>query len=77
MAFTGPNYECLYADVGTNGKVNDGGVWNKCGFSKALESQKFSIPNPRCLPGGFQRIPFDLIEDDAFALKIPMMKPYL
>ena len=22
-----PNYECLYYDIGTNGRVNDGGVW--------------------------------------------------
>ena len=27
-AITGPEYECLYADVGSNGRVNDSGVWN-------------------------------------------------
>ena len=52
MAITGPSYESLYIDLGTNGRVNDGGVWNKCGFSKARENQELSIPNPRCLPGG-------------------------
>ena len=26
MAVSGPDYECLYADVGTNGRVSDGGV---------------------------------------------------
>ena len=51
-AITGPSYECLYADLGTNGRVNDGGIWNKCGFSKARENQELSIANPRCLPGG-------------------------
>ena len=66
MAIAGPSYEYLYTDVGTNGRVNDGGVWNKCGFSKALENQELSIPNPRCLPGGVQRIPFVVIGDDAF-----------
>ena len=30
MAVAGPDYECLYADLGTNGRVSDGGVWNKC-----------------------------------------------
>ena len=39
MAIAGPNYECLHADAGTNGRVNNGGVWYKCGFSKALENQ--------------------------------------
>ena len=39
MAIAGPSYECFYVDVGTNGRVNEGGVWDKCGFSKALENQ--------------------------------------
>ena len=69
-------YECLYGDVETNGRVNDGGVWNKCGFSKALENQELSIPNPRCLPEEVKIIPFVLIGDDGFALKTHMMKPY-
>ena len=76
MAIAGPNYECLHADAGTNGRVNNGGVWYKCGFSKALENQEHSIPIPRCLPRGVQRIPFVLIADDAFVLKTHMMKPY-
>ena len=76
MILIGFSYECLYADLGTNGRVIDVGVWNKCGFSKARESQELSIPNPRCLPGGVQRIPFVLMEDDAFALKTHMMEPY-
>ena len=46
MAIAGPNYECLYADTGTNGRVKDGGVWNKCGFLEALETQELSVPNP-------------------------------
>ena len=38
MAIAGPSYECLYVDVGTNGRVIDVGVWNKWIFSKALEN---------------------------------------
>ena len=29
MAIDGLSYEYLYADIGTNGKVNDADVWNK------------------------------------------------
>ena len=76
MAIAGPSYECLYADVGANGRVNDGGVWNKCGFSNAIENNQLSLPTLRCLPGGVQNIPFVLIGDDAFALKKHMMKSY-
>ena len=75
MAIPGPSYECLYADVGTNGRVNDGGVWNKCGFSKKLENQELSIPNSRFLTGGVQGILFVLVRDDAFTLKTHVMKP--
>ena len=66
----------VYADVGANGRVNDGAVWNKCGFSNAIENNQLSLPTPRCLPGGIQNIPFVLIGDDAFALEKHMMKPY-
>ena len=76
MAIVGPSYESLYADVGANVRVNDGIVWNKCDFSKALEKQELSIPNPRCLPRGVQRIPFVLIGDDAFMVNTYMMKSY-
>ena len=79
IAIANPSYECLYPDEETNGRVNDHGISylvNKCGFSKALESQELSMPNPRCLPGGVQRIPFVLIGDNTFTLKTNMMKPY-
>ena len=70
MAITGPSYEFLNADIGTNGRVNDGG------FSKALENPELPLLNPRCLPGGVQRVPLVLIGDDVFALKTHMIKPY-
>ena len=28
IAIAGPSYECLYADIGTNRRTSDGGVWN-------------------------------------------------
>ena len=39
LAVVGPNYECIYADVGTNGRVSNGGVWNKCSLAKKIEQQ--------------------------------------
>ena len=74
MAVAGPNYECLYYDIGTNGRVNEGGVWNKCGLAKALEEGKMNFPLPCCLPGGNEQVPYVLIGDDAFALKPYLMK---
>ena len=36
LAIAGPNYECLYSNVRTNGRVNYGGVWNKSKISTLL-----------------------------------------
>lgn len=57
-------------------KVNDGGVWNKCGLAKALEEGKMNLPLPCCLLGGNEQVPYFLIGDDAFALKPYLMKSY-
>ena len=76
MAVAGPDYECIYADVGTNGRISDGGVWNKCGLSKAIENNSLSLPKPKCLLYGTKEVPHVFVGDDAFALKTYMMKPY-
>ena len=36
MAIAGPDYECLYADVGSNGRVSDSGIWNKCALLQGI-----------------------------------------
>ena len=76
MAIAGPDYECIYADIGTNGRVNDAGVWNKCSISTAIDDNTLSIPSPRPLPFGMEKMPFVFLGDDAFALKSYMMKPF-
>lgn len=77
MAIAGPSYECLYADIGTNGRTSNGGVWNKCGMSKAIEDGSLSLPPRKCLPMGVTKVPYVFVGDDAFALKPYLMKPYL
>ena len=76
MAVAGPGYECLYADVDTNGRISDGGVFNKCGLAKSIDDGTISLPPPKCLPFGVIPIPFVFLGDDAFALKPNIMKPY-
>ena len=52
MAVAGPDYQCFYADVGTNGPISDGGsdrggggggFWNKCGLAAAMEDGSLSL----------------------------------
>ena len=36
LAIAGPEYECLCADIGSNDRVNDSGVWNKSSLLQAI-----------------------------------------
>ena len=47
MAITGPNYECLYADIGANGRCSDGGIWSNSRMSTCIENNTLCIPVPR------------------------------
>ena len=76
LAIAGPNYECIYANVGSNGRMNDSGVWNSADLRRKIEDDDLSIPSPTPLPYGCIRTPYVFVGDDAFALKSYMMKPY-
>lgn len=76
MAICDGNYRFIYIDVGCNGRISDGGVFNKSSFASALENGSLHFPEPRPLPGRNANIPFVLVADDAFAFKSNIMKPY-
>ncbi|XP_022181356.1 putative nuclease HARBI1 [Myzus persicae] len=63
MAIVDDNYCFRYVNVGCNGRFSDGGVFQNCEISKALENNL--LPN-----GGF------IVGDDAFPLKPYLFKPY-
>ena len=50
LAIAGPEYECLYADVGSNGRVNDSGVWNKSSLLQAIQNGSVKLPKDDALP---------------------------
>ena len=85
LAIAGPNYKCLFADVGTNGKMNDSGIWNESSLRCAIENREIVLPEPRALlfgenwrsePCRLEKIMFVILGDDIFALKNYMMKPF-
>ena len=75
MAITGPEYECLYVDVGSNGRVNDSGIWSKTSLLQGIQERSVKLPNDEKLPNG-EIIPYVFLGDNAFALKRFMMKPF-
>lgn len=76
MGICDANYKFIYIDVGSNGRISDGGVFNKCSFAEALDCNALNIPHPEPLPGRGIETPYMLVADDAFALKPNIMKPF-
>jgi len=76
LAIAGPNYECLYADVGSNGRVNDSGVWNNSSLLQSIQDGSVKLPKDDELAVSGVTLPYVFVGDDAFALKKFMMKPY-
>ena len=74
LAFAGPNYECLYADIGTDGRLSDGGVWSKVRLLEAIEEKKLLVPDSKCLPFGKDKVPHVTVADEALPLKNYLIK---
>ncbi|XP_023312377.1 uncharacterized protein LOC111692556 [Anoplophora glabripennis] len=72
MGIANSNYELILFDVGTNGRVSDGGVINNTSFYKALLNEKLNLPpiNHR------NNLPYVFIGDEAVALRKDFLKPY-
>ena len=65
FAVVDANYNVLYNDVGTNGRVNDAAVFAKSSFNVALEHNLLQVPTQGVIIG-----------DDAFPLRTNLFKPY-
>ena len=76
MAVAGPDYECIYADIGANGRCNDGGIWSNSTLSKQLEENSLGIPGPKKLTNSNSTTLYVFLGDDAFALKTYLMKSH-
>lgn len=76
MGIADAHYKFLYVDVGRNGRFSDGGVFNRCHFGQAMESNRLGLPQPSALPGRELPVPYVLVADDAFALRANILKPY-
>lgn len=76
MGIADAEYRLLYIDVGRNGRFSDGGVFNRCTFGQAMDSNQLGLPPPKPLPGRSVPVPYVLVADDAFALRPNLLKPY-
>ncbi|XP_050519489.1 uncharacterized protein LOC126893393 [Diabrotica virgifera virgifera] len=70
------NYEVLYMNVGCQGRISDGGVYENTQFKRMLSEYKLNLPNNEKLPGTAMAVPYVFLGDDAFPLSPNLMKPY-
>lgn len=76
MALVDAKGNFIYIDVGSNGRISDGGVWRECTLSAKLEMNDLNIPPNACIPGTDFHLPLVILADDAFPLSRYIMKPY-
>ena len=86
LAFVDHDYRFIFADVGCQGRISDGGVYRNSTFHKELSSMQLNLPPPRPLPESSspdwqpfetdEETPFVFVADSAFPLSENCMKPY-
>lgn len=76
FAVVDANYNFMYADVGCQGRISDGGVFNNSKLKTMLESNALGLPEPQELPGRQIQVPYFFVADSAFALAKNILKPY-
>lgn len=70
------NYCFLYANVGCQGRISDGGVFANSVLRQMIDESLLNIPAPSHLPGRIAETPYVFICDDAFPLSTHIMKPF-
>lgn len=76
MAAVDANYKFIYISVGTQGRVSDAGLFAHSDLKKALDQGLLNVPPPEKLPGSDIVLPYTYVADEAYPLRIDLMKPY-
>lgn len=76
LAVVDANYKFVTVDIGGYGKSSDGGIFAKSVLCKHIENNTLNIPAPRPLPNCANTYPFVIVGDEAFPLKVNLLRPY-
>ncbi|XP_066947135.1 uncharacterized protein [Macrobrachium rosenbergii] len=76
MAICDANCEFLYVDIGCNGLVSDGGVWDKTRISSRIATETPGLPGDGKPQGSERMLPYVLVADDAFPMLRHILKPF-
>jgi len=76
MSVANANYEFVYCDSGTNGRVLDGGVIENTKFYEKLLREELNRPLPRKPDNNTSDLPYVFVGDEAFVLRKDLLKPF-
>lgn len=76
LAVVDSNYEFMFADIGSQGRISDGGVLRNSILWQKISENNLNLPTPYPLPGSDEPLPYVFLCDGAFALSTHIMKPY-
>ena len=76
LALVDAKYKFLWVDVGTNGSSSDAQIFNDCDLRSGIIDGTLDVPDAEPLPGDDRDMPYFLIGNDAFSLRIWLMKPF-
>lgn len=86
LAFVDYDYKFLLVEVGTHGRISDGGICRNSVISQQIKDGSLQLPPPQPLPKNNHeywqsftnkdKLPIVFVADNAFALEPYCMKPY-
>lgn len=76
LAICDANSDFIYVDIGRNGRVSDGGVWDMSDMNVCIENGNAGLPPDSKLPGSERELPYVFVADDAFPLNHHILKPF-
>ena len=76
LALVDADYKFTFVDVGSNGRISDGGVLLESCLQAALNNNSLGIPPATSLPERNTPVPYVIVADEEFPLKENLMKPF-
>ncbi|KAJ8894346.1 hypothetical protein PR048_006974 [Dryococelus australis] len=76
MGIADANYNFIYVDVGSQGRISDGGGSSKTELYNKLQKGDLNLPPGDDLPGIDENVPYHFLADDAFPLQRNIMNTY-
>ena len=76
LALVDADDKFTFVDVGSNGRISDGGVLRESCLQAALDNNSLGVPPPNCVPERNTPVPYAIVADEAFPVKENLTKPF-